>query len=425
MTAVLAALIVVVALLGAPLYAVIAAGAFLGLWSTSDEFGLRAQEVPTILYERMAGSPLFVTLPLFTFAGYLLAESRAPARLVALSRAWLGWMPAGSALVAVATCAFFTAFTGASGVTIIALGGLLYPLLEKDGYGDRFSLGLITSGGSLGLLFPPSLPIILYGLIGKVDVDQLFRAGVLPGLFLMLVLFVYSALAGRAGAVRVPFALPTAFRALRDAAWEVPIPLIILVGIYGGWFTASEAASVTAVYVLVVEWAIRRDLKLAQLPGIARRSMILVGGVLIILASALGFTDFLIGQEVPQWIFERMKEHIHDKLTFLIVLNLFLLVVGCLMDIFSAILVVVPLITPIALRFGVDPVHLGIVFLTNLEIGYLTPPVGINLFLASLRFKRPVMSVARATIPFLLLLLGALAAITYVPWLSTALVRTR
>ncbi len=423
MTLALALVILALALLGAPLFSVIAAAAFLGLWATApapEDFLTLSQSLPMELYGKMAGSPLFVTLPLFTFAGYLLAESRAPQRLVAVSQSLLGWLPGGGALVAIATCAFFTAFTGASGVTIIALGGLLYPLLARDGYTEKFNLGLITTGGSLGLLFPPSLPIILYGLIAGVDIDHLFRAGILPGLFLMLVLAAYSAVAGRGqGRTLTPFSVREAAQALRAAAWELPIPAIILGGIYGGFFTPSEAAAVTTVYVLFVEVGVYRDVSVRALPDLARRSMILIGGVLIILAAALGFTNFLIIEEVPQKILGVMRAHIDSKVTFLILLNVFLLIVGCLMDIFSAILVVVPLIAPIARQYGVDPVHLGIIFLTNLEIGYITPPVGINLFLASLRFKRPVIDLYRVAVPFLILLLFALIVITYVPWLST------
>ncbi len=424
MIALLAILLLVFALLGAPLYAVIAGAAFLCFGSVSEDFetfAANAQSLPTELYGKMAGSPLFVTLPLFTFAGYLLAESRAPVRLVGVSRALLGWMPGGSAVVAIAVCAFFTAFTGASGVTIIALGGLLYPLLEKDGYSERFNLGLLTTGGSLGLLFPPSLPIILYGLIAGVDIDHLFRGGILPGILLMLVLAGYSAWVGRRGSSRVPFVARAVWVALAAAAWEIPIPFLILGGIYGGFFTPSEAAAVTAVYVLFVEVLVYRDVPLRRLPDIARRSMVLIGGVLIILAAALGFTNFLILENVPQKILAAIGAHIQDRFTFLILLNIFLLIVGCLMDIFSATLVVVPLILAIGKQFDVHPVHLGIIFLTNLEIGFLTPPVGINLFLSSLRFKRPVIEIYRATVPFLLLLLLALGVITYVPWLSTAL----
>ncbi|MBI5366041.1 MAG: TRAP transporter large permease subunit [Planctomycetes bacterium] len=419
----LALLILLVALFGAPLFAVIAAAAFLIIGAHPEEYVFRdmAQSLPIELVGKLADSPLFIALPLFTFAGYLLAESKAPARLVALSRALLGWLPGGIPLVAVAACAFFTAFTGATGVTIIALGGFLYPILREGRYSEKFSLGLLTTCGSLGLLFPPSLPILLYGYIAEVDIDRLFRAGVLPGLLLMGVLVGWSIFReGRSGA-RVPFAAAEAVRAVRAAAWELPIPLIILVGIYGGYLIASEAAALTALYVLVVEVAVYRDLRVRDLPSIVRRSMVLMGAVLIILAAALGFTNLLVDQNVPQQILGFMLRHISDRYTFLFVLNLFLLVVGCLMDIFSAILVVVPLIRPIAGHFGVQPEHLAIIFLTNLEIGYITPPVGLNLFLASLRFERRVVDLYRATLPFLLLLLAALAVITYVPALSTCL----
>lgn len=423
MVTLLLLVLVALALLGAPLFAVIAGGAFLGIWATAGkgEFADLAQSLPIELHGRMADSPLFTTLPLFTFAGFLLAESKTPLRLIAATRALLGWMPGGVAIVTVTACAFFTAFTGATGVTIIALGGLLFPFLRDNRYPERFNLGLLTTCGSLGLLFPPSLPIILYGLIAGVDIDRLFRGGILPGCFLMLVLVSYSIWQGRGRTVHIPFDLREVGRTFRAAAWEIPIPFIILIGIYGGFFTASEAAAVTAFYVLVVETLVYRDIRLRDLPSLIRRSMMLIGAVLVILAAALGFTNYLIDQEVPAHILEYMKHHITSPYLFLLILNLFLLIVGCLMDIFSAILVVVPLILPIARKFGVDDVHLGIVFLANLEIGYITPPVGMNLFLASLRFGRRVMDLYRASFPFLILLLLALAVITYVPWLSTVL----
>ena len=374
---------------------------------------------------RMASAPTLVAIPLFTFAGYLMAESKTPERLVNLSRAFFGWMPGGLAIVALIACAFFTAFTGASGVTIIALGGLLYPMLIKEKYSQKFSLGLLTTSGSLGLLFPPSLPLILYCLIARVNVDDLFLAGIVPGIVLITLLSLYSIYTGATSRVeRQPFNLQNVKKALFDAIWIVPLPVIILGGIYGGIFTASEAAAVTVVYVLIVELFIYRDLKPAKdIPRIAADSMILVGGVLIILGCALGLTNYVVDAEVPAKIVEFMRQHISSKFTFLIILNLCLLVVGCLMDIFSAIIVVVPLILPIAKEFGVHPIHLGIIFLTNLEIGYSTPPVGLNLFIGSYRFKRPIPELCRAAVPFLIVLLISLVIITYVPDISMGLVK--
>jgi len=374
---------------------------------------------------RMASAPTLVAIPLFTFAGYLMAESKTPERLVNLSRALFGWMPGGLAIVALIACAFFTAFTGASGVTIIALGGLLYPILLKEKYSDKFSLGLLTTSGSLGLLFPPSLPLILYCIIARVNVDDLFLAGIVPGCVLIFLLSIYSIFTGAASKVgREPFSLKNAMKALADAIWIIPLPIIILGGIYGGIFTASEAAAVTVVYVLIIELFIYRDLKITKdVPRIAANSMILVGGVLIILGCALGLTNYIVDAEVPAKIVEFMRQHISSKFTFLVVLNLCLLVVGCLMDIFSAIIVVVPLILPIAREFGVNPIHLGIIFLTNLEIGYSTPPVGLNLFIGSYRFKKPIPELCRAALPFLVILFLFLILITYVPDISLGLVK--
>lgn len=408
------------AILGAPLFTVIGAAALAAFWWV----GIDTAAVIIELY-RMASAPTLLAIPLFTFAGYLLAESGTPTRLVNLARACFGWLPGGLAVVALVTCAVFTAFTGASGITIIALGGLLYPVLIQETYPERFSLGLVTVSGSLGLLFAPSLPLILYGLVARTSVDQLFIAGLLPGILLVVMLSAYSIYRGKVSTVpRTPFRARTLGRAAWDAAFEIPLPVIILGGIYGGYFTAAEAAAITAFYVLVVEVFVYRDLKLkADVPRIMRESMILVGGILVILGTALGFTNFLIDQQVPMRLLDLMRVYLHSKISFLIVLNVFLLIVGCLMDIFSAIIVVVPLITPIAREFGVDPVHLGIIFLTNLEIGYATPPVGINLFIASFRFEKPVVRLYLAALPFLAILLAALLVVTYVPDLSLVLVR--
>lgn len=374
-------------------------------------------------YYKLASQPVLLTIPLFTFAGYLLAESGAPNRLVKVARALLGWMPGGLAIVTIFSCAFFTAFTGASGVTIIALGGLLYPILMKEDYGDKFSMGLVTSCGSLGLLFPPSLPLILYGLIGGVSIDKLFIAGIIPGFIIIMILSIYSIIVGKKSSQeKVPFCLKNVLSSIKEAAWELPLPVIILVGIYGGYITVSEAAAVTAFYVFIVEVFIYRDIKVFEdVPRIIRESMQLVGGILIILGVAMGLTNLLIDQEIPFQIFEWVSQFITNKWAFLIALNIFLLVVGMMMDIFSAVIVVVPIITPIALKYGVDPVHLAIVFLTNLEIGYITPPVGLNLFISSFRFKRNIFSLYKVAIPFLLLLIVALVLITYIPVLSTGL----
>ena len=499
------------ALIGVPLFAIFGA-ASLYLYAQHDmpPLAMLAE------YYRLASQPVLLTIPLFTFAGYLLAESNAPTRIVNVAKSLLGWMPGGLAIVTIVSCAFFTAFTGASGVTIIALGGLLYPILIQEKYSDKFSMGLVTSCGSLGLLFAPSLPLILYGLIGKVSIDQLFIAGLIPGLLIMIILVQYSghvqlikdetdrsfkthlkvffkmagyslllelaigilaitcygfylglfkletAIFHSVSAVFVIVQLFTAFmfsivilkkrwpenailKSLYEAWWEIPLPIIILVGIYGGFITASEAAAVAAFYVLIVEVFIYKDIKIFQdVPRIAKESMMLVGGIMIILGVAMGMTNLLVDQQIPDLIFshvepiiqlgwlqsfvsqgtfETIQSYVPPKLMFLIILNVFLIVVGMMMDIFSAIVVVVPIITPIALKYGVDPVHLAIVFLANLEIGYITPPVGLNLFISSFRFNRPVFELYRIAVPYLILLGIALILITYFPIFSLGLLQ--
>lgn len=412
--------LVLLALFGSPLFAIIAAVALIA-------FSLAGIDTAAVIIElyRIAETPTLIAIPLFAFAGYLLAESNSPKRILGLAEALFGWMPGGLAIVVLSTCAFFTAFTGASGITIVALGGLLFPLLLKQGYPQQFSLGLVTASGSIGLLFPPSLPIILYGLVAAVSIDQLFVAGIVPGFLLLAVLSVYSVRTGVVAHVpRVRFSWSNVWSAVKGAAWEIPLPFIIIGGIYGGAFTATEAAAVTAFYVFVVEVFIYRDLKLfTDVPRVMKDSMILVGAILAILGTALGLTNYLIDEQVPQKLFELVKENITSKVTFLLILNGFLIVVGMMMDIFSAIIVVVPLILPIARAFDVDPLHLGIIFLTNLEIGYLTPPVGLNLFLSSLRFNKSVLRITKSVLIFIALELIALILITYVPEFSIWLVR--
>jgi C4-dicarboxylate transporter DctM subunit len=408
------------AICGAPLFVVIG-GLALALFSA---IGIGPQAVIIEMY-RLASAPTLIAIPLFSFAGYLLAESKSPERMVALYRALFGWMPGGLAIVSFIACAFFTAFTGASGITIIALGGLLYPILTKEQYSEKFSLGLLTTSGSLGLLFPPSLPLILFALVAQVNVDALFLAGILPGILLIVLLSLFSIRAGvKLQIKRERPKLNTVKKALAEAAWIIPLPILVLGGIYSGLFTASEAAAVTVVYVLFIELVVYRDLNLLRdVPRIAADSMILVGGVLVILGCALGLTNYLVDEQIPMKIIGLMRELITSRFMFLALLNVFLLIVGCLMDIFSATIVVVPLILPIAREFGVNPIHLGIIFLTNLEIGYSTPPVGLNLFISSFRFKKPIPTLYRASLPFLGVLLLALIIITYFPDLSLWLVR--
>lgn len=413
-----AASVLGLAALGAPVFALLGA---LALWL----FHAAGIDGAAIIVEffRLASLPALIAIPLFTFAGFVLAESEAPRRLLALAEALFGWMPGGLAVVGLASCAVFTAFTGASGVTIIALGGLLYPMLIKQGYPKRFALGLMTCTGSLGLLFPPSLPIILYGLVAKVSIDELFLAGAIPGLALLALLGVYGALAGaRAGVRRTPFSLSRAARAARESAWEIPLPFVVIGGIYGGLFTATDAAAVMAFYVLVVEVLVYRDVRPADLPGIVSRSMMLVGAILLVLGTALGLTNYMIDAEVPDRLFALLQRFVPSKTVFLLLLNALLLVVN-MVEIFSAIVIVVPIIIPIAAQYGIDPVHLGVIFLLNLEIGYMTPPLGLNLFLANRRFDAPLGGLYRAALPFWLLHLAMLALVTYVPSLSLLLVR--
>ena len=410
--------VILLAIFGAPLFTVIAASAVLGYQREGIDLMAISVEVLGI-----AGMPMLSAIPLFTFAGYLLSESNAPQRLVRLTDAMLGWMPGGLALVALAACAFFTAFTGASGVTIIALGAILYPALKQDGYPDNFSLGLVTTSGSLGLLFAPSLPLILYGVVAEVSIDNLFRAGVLPGLLMLVLLGGYSLWVGRHSTkVLKPFSWKALGSALNAAKWELPLPIVVLGGIYSGFFAVSEAAAITALYVLLVEVVILREITFKELPTVMRESMLLVGGILIILGVSLASTNYMIDAGVPQQLLGYITEYVSSQANFLILLFLFLLILGAILDIFSAIVLVVPLILPIAMQYGVNEYHLGIVFLAAMQLGYLTPPVGLNLFIASYRFERPIMNVYAATFPFLVILAVSVLVIMYWPGLSLWLV---
>ena len=410
--------LLVLAILGAPLFAIIATSAMVGFHNSETDLMMIALELMSI-----AQMPILTAIPLFTFAGYLLSESKAPQRLVRLTNALFGWMPGGLALVCLAACAFFTAFTGASGVTIIALGAILYPALKQDGYSDRFNLGLITSSGSLGLLFAPSLPLILYGVVAEVSIDELFRAGILPGIVMLVMLSGYSIWVNRHNRKPVAsFSLREVGAALREAIWELPLPIVVLGGIYSGFFAVSEAAAITALYVFIAEVLINREIRFRDLPRITRDSMVLVGGILMILGVSLASTYYMIDTEVPQKLLALVAELVSSPTSFLILLLVFLLVLGAILDIFSAIVLVVPLILPIAAGFGVNEVHLGIVFLAAMQLGYLTPPVGLNLFIASYRFEKPIMEVYSATFPFLMILLLSVILIAFWPGLSLLLV---
>ena len=417
-------LLALLALCGTPLFVIIAALALINFYSTGMD--LTGLTVVFIEMYRIAETPTLTAIPLFAFTGYLLAESQAANRLVRFAQALLGWLPGGLAIMALVVCALFTAFTGASGMTIVALGGLFYPALHKAGYPENFSLGLLTTSGSLGLLFPPSIPLIIYGIVARTPIDKLFIAGIVPGLLLVGALSLYSLYQGRTHTtLSTRVSRPDILPVVRDCIWELLLPFVVLAGIYSGIIAVSEAAALSALYILVVEMLIHREIKIGQLPGIIRDTMVLVGGIIVILAASLAYTNYMIDAEIPNRLLGFIERHISSRLVFLILLNLFLLAVGCMIDMFSALIVVVPLILPISEAYGIHPIHLGIIFLTNLEIGYSTPPVGLNLFIASIRFEKPVLKLYWASLPFLFILLGALMLITYIPELSLFLVQPR
>lgn len=425
MTWLFIAVTLLAALAGAPIFAVLAAAAMLGFHHGETPLTVLGVE----LY-RLVDTPLLLALPLFTLAGYLLGESRTSERLVRLARAALGWMPGGLPVVAFLTCAFLTAFTGASGVTIVALGAMLYPALKMSGYPDRFSLGLVTSSGALGLLLPPSLPLILYAVIAQqlpagagVTIQDVFTAGLLPCLVMIVLLSIFGLRVTRQHAIPLQkFSWAELRAAAAEAKWELPLPVFVFAGIYGGFFAVSEAAAVTALYVLVTQVLVYREIKIRELPRIMREAMMMVGSVLLIVGVAMSFTNWLIDAEVPTRLFDLVRAHIHSKYVFLLSLTGFLLLLGMMLDIFSALVIMVPLLLPMAVGYGVHPVHLGIIFLATMEIGYCLPPVGMNLVIGSFRFRKPLIELARAALPFTAVLLLAALLITYLPWLSLAFI---
>lgn len=419
MIALIGLVLLLLALFGTPLFVLIGALA-LYLFSTSGG------EAKFIIAEltRLADFPSLIAIPLFTFTGYVLAESKSPQRLVNFTQALVGFIPGGLAIVALLASAVFTAFTGASGVTIVALGGLLFPVMLKQGYPEKFSLGLLTTTGSLGLLFPPSLPIILYGLVAQISIDKLFVAGFIPGVLLIVLLAGYAIIVSlRSKVQQSRFEWRVVLSALRASAWEIPLPFVVIGGIYAGIFTATEAAAVTAFYVLIVEVFIYKDLKLfSDIPRVIQKSMLLVGAMFIVLGTALGLNNYFIDEQIPQQMFAWIHSFIENKFAFLVLLNGVLVIVN-MIEVFSAIIIFVPLIIPIAGQYGIDPVHLGIVFLLNLEIGYMFPPLALNLFIGSHRFERPLTTMYRAAIPFLAILFTMLLIVTFYPDLSLWLVR--
>lgn len=406
-------------LIGVPIFVIISGLTLYLLFSSQIDISALIIEM-----HRMATTPVLVAIPLFTFAGYLLSASGAPQRLIRLSNAFLGWLPGGLSVIALITCAVFTTLTGATGLTIIALGGILLPAMMQGRYSEKFSLGLLTTSGTLGLLFPPSLPLIIYAIVAKVRIDHLFIAGLLPGLLLVLLLSAFCVYKSvRTDVPKTRFQFKELAGAARQIFWELPLPFVVLGGIYSGYFAVSEAAAITAVYVFIAEVVIYRDIRIRQLPEIMKKSMILVGGILIILGAAMGLTNYLVDAEIPMRLLDFFKANIESRVVFLVVLNIFLLAVGCTMGIFSALVVVVPLLAPIAEAYGIDPIHLGIIFLANLEIGASIPPLGINLFIASMRFEKPILRLYLASLPFIAILLLALAIITYWPWLTLVLIK--
>ena len=421
------------ALAGTPLFTMLGLVALVAFWGN----GINSAAV-VIEMGRLTSSPMLVAIPLFTFAGFLLAEAGTPRRLGRLIRAAFGWVPGGVSIVAMVACAVFTAFTGASGVTIIALGGLLMPALLRDRFKERFALGLLTTGGSLGILFPPSLALIIYSYVAMqnagnaiMDVgtgptlDRLFVAGIVPGILLIVLLSIYAQYRLRrdgAGAT-TRFSSRELIAAAREAIWEIPLPILLVWAIYGGRLTVTEAAAATAFYALVVEVFVYRDIPWRNLLRVAAEGMVLVGGILILLACALGLTNYLVDAEVPMRLLAAIEGLITNRFVFLLALNLFLLVIGSVTEVFGALIVVLPLIIPIAQRYGVDLTHLGIIFLANLEIGFMLPPLGLNLFISAFRFRQPILRVYGSVLPFLLVLFVGLMLITYIPELSLFLVK--
>ncbi len=412
--------IAIAALFGLPLFIVLGGIAYILFAGAYGSLEL----IPNEAYSMLTGKTI-AAIPMFTLSGFILSESKAGERLIGFFRAMFGWIPGGMAVVAVLVSAFFTTFTGASGVTILALGGLLsYILVERGGYNKKFALGLLTSSGSIGLLFPPSLPIILYGVVAQVSIKDMFIGGIFPGILLILVLSVFGIIAAvRQKIPRISYSTQEVFKSFKDSFWEILLPFVIMFFYFGGITTIVETGAVAVVYTLFAEMLIHKDIPLNKIGKVFLKSLPIIGGVLVILAASRALSYYIVDAEIPMKLTAWVEEHIASKYLFLILLNLALLITGTLMDIFSAIMVVVPLILPLGKLFGIDPVHLGIIFLANLELGYLTPPVGLNLFLAAYRFEEPLAKVYKMVIPFFIILLVAVLVITYIPWFSLGFLR--
>ena len=410
-------LILIALIYGAPIFTGLGGAAVLLFWS--DFTSISA--IPAEAY-RIVVAPTLPTIPLFTLAGYLLAESNASTRLVNVFRSLFGWIPGGTPVIVVLLCGFFTALTGGSGVTILALGGLLLPLLVKEGYSKTFALGLITVSGSIGLLFPPSLPAIIYGVRAGISVKNVFIAGLMPGTLLIVMISTWAFIQSRHQKVKIHVFDPKkALKVCLETSWELVIPVLILLGVFAGYTNLVETAAIIVLYIFIIEFFVYKDITLNQLPSIIIDCATLIGGVLIIIGIAMGLTSYLVDAQIPMQLLAWVKAAISSKYFFLLMLNIFLLVAGCLMDIFSAIIVIVPLIKPLGAHFGVEPFHLAIIFIANMELGFLTPPVGMNLFLAAYRFNEDMPKIYRSIFPFFIVKLVAVALITYIPILTLGL----
>jgi tripartite ATP-independent transporter DctM subunit len=410
-------LLIVSVFLGGPIFVLVGGLAVLFFLHSGGALETAANQAFTMLT-----GDVIPSIPLFTLAGYIISEGKSGDRLVQLFRALFGWLPGGLALMSILICAFLTTFTGASGVTIIAVGTLLLFILKGSGYNERFGRGLLTASGSIGLLFPPSLPVILYGVISMTNIKTMFVGGILPGIFLVLSIGAIGVWRARRDRIpRTPLDLRQALPALWKSLGEILLPILILVLFLKGITTLVETGAVAVLYALVLEVVVHRDLKIRQLPAVFLKSVIILGGILVILACASGFSYYIVDAQIPPQLAQWLRAHVSSPFVFLLLLNLVLIIKGFFIDIFSAITIVVPLIAPLGAVYGINPVHLGIIFLANLELGYLTPPLGLNLFLASYRFEKPIVEIYRDVIPFQLVMLAAVLIITYVPWMTTAL----
>jgi tripartite ATP-independent transporter DctM subunit len=416
----LTVILLAAALAGTPLFVVMGGLALLLLEASGGEMDSVASDI----YTALTNSNI-IAIPLFTLVGFFLSESKAGERLVHTFRSLFSWLPGGMIIATVIICAFFTSFTGASGVTILALGGILYTILsEHVKYPEKFSIGLLTSVGSIGLLFPPSLPIILVGATTQTNIFHLFLGGIVPGVILVAAVIFFGIIASMRTKIPVePFDFPKARSALKKSFLEILLPVFLIVGYFTGTFSLVEIGAAGVLYIFVVEVLIHRDIQFASIPGLFLKAIPIIGGVLSILALSKALSYYIVDTQAPANLAKWMQGAIQSKYMFLLLLNLALLVVGCLMDIFSAILIVLPLIAPLSQAYGIDPVHLGIIFITNLEVGFLTPPVGLNLFLASYRFKKSFVDICRYVFPFLFIQLAVVLLVTYMPALSTWLAR--